>query len=140
MYTALKLSAFLLITGAISSSVSGQSNLPPPDSTQLTVRNVTYSGNSCPPGSAGSYISAGDAPNPVHMHIILDDFRIFVGAGPVSSNRRECNMSVDVSLPTGYKIQLKSEKFQSFQDFDNKDITYRFRDVVYYGSGTEQVS
>src|SRR4051794_35011579 len=139
-WIALRFTPFLLVFRTISSALPAQPIFPPPDGTTILSKGITYGGNSCPQGSVGHVILNGNVQNSVQLAVTLDDFRMFSSISSGNGLRKECNIAVNLVIPTGYKIQVASDSTESFQSFDNKDITYRFKDTIYYNTGVEQVS
>ena len=135
MHLALAFSSLLLtfVGGAL--SLPSQAD----DDPSLRVRGVTYGGSACPQGTVGQFLSVG---SPYVLTVLLDNFKFLPNetASNATTVRKNCMISVDILFEPRWQVQVTSETFHCYQNLPSKDISYRFKDVVYYPGGTEQVS
>ena len=136
MHLALAFSSLLLtfFGGALSLP-----SLADDEPTSLRVRGVTYGGSACPQGTVGQFFSVG---SPHILTVLLDNFGYLPNEIPANATavRKNCMISVDLLFEPNWQVQVASEDFHCYQDFPSKDISYRFRDTIYYSGGKDQVS
>ncbi|KAN0073205.1 protein of unknown function (DUF4360) domain containing protein [Elaphomyces granulatus] len=86
-----------------------------PDPSQVTFDTVSYAGTGCPAGSVSNIASA----DRTVLTSIFDQFVAAVGpAIPVTSNRKNCQMSLRIHYPGGFQFSIFSADYRGFAQLD----------------------
>ncbi len=80
------------------------------------VRHISFAGTGCPAGSvAGLFASDLTA-----FHMYFDDFVAETGPGvPFSAKRKNCQISIDFDLPSGWSYSVASVEYKGYVALDS---------------------
>jgi len=86
-----------------------------PDPSKVTIQSISYGGTGCPQGSVGSFISA----DRLTFTLIFDAFVASLGPGiPVSSNRINCQLNINLQYPSGFQYSVLGTDFRGYTYLD----------------------
>jgi hypothetical protein len=107
-----------------------------PDPSQVTFDTVSYAGTGCPAGSVSNIASA----DRTVLTSIFDQFVAAVGpAIPVTSNRKNCQMSLRIHYPGGFQFSIFSADYRGFAQLD-PGVEGLQKSTYYFSGEIPQVS
>jgi hypothetical protein len=82
----------------------------------LIVRDISYAGSGCPAGSVGQNISDDGRA----MTLLFTDMVAETGPGvSIREKRKNCQLSVDVYVPSGYSYAVKAGSITTYANLDS---------------------
>jgi hypothetical protein len=117
---------------AVAASLSAQApnGLPDPVPAGFNITSLSINGSGCPPGTA-NYTLSGDG-----SAINMTFSKYFAQAGPgipISMNRRNCQLTLGVSIPPGFSFGISSIDYHGYNQLDN-EVTVD-QGAIYYFQG-----
>jgi len=102
-----------------------------PDPTEVYINSISYGGTGCPQGTVGSFISADRQT----FTLIFDSYVASIGPGvPVTSNRLNCQLNIDLQYPSGFQYSVLGTQFRGYAGLD-AGVT-GVQSALYYFSGS----
>ena len=94
---------------------------------QVQVGTPTYSGTGCPAGSLAATIS----PDGLSLSILFSLFQANAGGSATSLDRKSCNLSIPVTVPSGYQMMITRVDYRGYAllpqgSLGSFDIRYAF--------------
>lgn len=121
--------AFALLIPAVASAQS-------PNPNEVYVQSITYGGSGCPQGSVGSSF-ANDRKS---FTLIFDSFVASQGPGvPVTENRKNCQMSVNLHVPNGFQFSIGTADYRGYVSLP-AGVTARQKSTYSFAGSSAQVS
>ncbi|KAJ3306186.1 hypothetical protein HDV03_000420 [Kappamyces sp. JEL0829] len=133
----MKFAASLLASAALAVNiVIPAGNGQGPDPSQVYVNGLTYGGSGCPAGSVASSF-ANDRKT---FTLIFDSFIASSGTGiPVTENRKNCQINVDMHYPQGWSYAIVSVDYRGYVAIP-AGVTATQKANYYFSGQTQQVS
>ncbi|KAF2400247.1 hypothetical protein EJ06DRAFT_577531, partial [Trichodelitschia bisporula] len=105
---------------------------PPPP--QVVIRSVSYGGSGCPDGSASVSISS----DRTTLNLIFDSFQAYIGpAVSITQNRHNCQMNIDLDVPTGWTWSVWSVDQRGYLQLD-PGVSATLAATYYFSGQTKQ--
>lgn len=120
-----------IITASIFSLLISQSALSAPSG--VAIRGISYAGSGCPAGSISGRL------NNDSFSLYMDDFVAEVGRGvPMSAKRKNCMLSVDLHVPSGWSYSIAEVEYKGYVSLD-RGVTAT-QSSAYYFQGSALTS
>lgn len=134
----MKFQSILALVPAMIASVSAAptERAGGPDPNQVTFDTISYAGSGCPAGSV-SNVASDDR---TVLTSIFDSFVAAVGPGiPVTSNRKNCQMTLKIHYPGGFQFSIFSADYRGFAQLD-AGVDGLQKSTYYFSGEIPQVS
>lgn len=87
----------------------------PSPADDIEIENIIYNGSGCPFGTVAENVS----PDKQAFTITFSDFIAEAGPGlPLSSGRRNCQLTIDLTIPQGWQFSISSFDYRGFAFLD----------------------
>jgi hypothetical protein len=107
-----------------------------PDQNQITITEVTHSGNGCPQGSMSTTIS----PDRTVITVGFDKFQTYIGPGTTPQDRtKNCQLHLSLRYPAGFSFAVVDSTYHGFAQLDS-GITGTFYSTYYFSSDAARTS
>ena len=107
-----------------------------PSPNTVHIQSIGYGGTGCPQGSVSTSIS-GDQTT---MTMIFDKYVASLGPGiPVTENRKNCQLNVDIRYPAGFQYSLFSADYRGYVGLD-AGVTGVQKSTYYFSGQNQQVT
>jgi hypothetical protein len=125
---------WLAVVAAI--GFGGVARAQAPDPNDVYVEGIAYAGSGCPAGSVAGTLS----PDAKAFTLLFDDFVASIGPGvPITENRKNCALSVDLHIPNGWSFALASVDYRGFAQLD-QGIHGTQKSTYYFQGNLQQAS
>ena len=104
------------VRGLQSLEVGNETSITPE---QIRVGRVSYNGTGCPEGSASVVLS----PDQKSLSMIYDQFINEAGAGQAPRVRKNCNMTLQIDVPSKYQVAVVRLDYRGFNSIPERGAT-----------------
>ena len=95
----------------------------------LKITNVGYAGNGCPAGSAS--VNIGNSGKTVS--VLFDEFFVEAGVNKRTFDRKKCDISINVKVPSGFSISLVDADYRGFIELPRQARAKFHREYFFAG-------
>jgi hypothetical protein len=127
----------LVVTAVVAAiGTGGMARAQAPDPNDVYVEGIAYAGGGCPAGSVAGTL----APDAKEFTLLFDEFVASIGPGvPITGNRKNCALSVDLHIPQGWSFALASVDYRGFAQLD-QGIHGTQKSTYYFQGNLQQAS
>jgi hypothetical protein len=94
----------------------------------VSIRKLSFAGSGCPAGTISGKLASGFNA----FTLFFSDFVAEVGPGiPVSQKRKNCMLSVDLSVPPGWSYSIAEVEYKGYVDLD-RGVTAKQTSSYYF--------